>query len=132
MNSKSAEELVRSAYEAAENAYAPFSKFRVGAAILTDDGSVFTGCNVENSSYGLTICAERNAVFSAVAEGHRKIKAVAIAVKSDAIPYPCGACRQVIAEFADVDCPVYVASAGDPPGIEKTTIGSLLPYMFRL
>lgn len=128
----SPEQLVQRAVETAKNAYAPFSKFHVGAAMVTEDGSVFTGCNVENSSYGLTICAERNAIFAAVAAGHRKLKAVAIVAKGDPLPWPCGACRQVIAEFAEPDCPIFVASVDQPDRIEKSTLGSLLPHMFRL
>jgi cytidine deaminase len=93
--------LFRQARAAMKHAYAPYSHFRVGAAILLDDGRVFTGCNVENASYGLTICAERNAVFAAVAASARKPKIVAVAVVNHrGVPCsPCGACRQVLAEF---------------------------------
>ncbi len=128
----SPEMLVPRAVEASGNAYAPFSKFQVGAAIVVEDGSVFVGCNVENSSYGLTLCAERNAIFAAVAAGHRKLKAVAVVAKGDPLPWPCGACRQVIAEFAEPDCPIYVASVDNPTHIESTTLGDLLPHSFRL
>ncbi len=132
MDSKSPEQLVQCAIDASKDAYAPFSKFHVGAAIVLEDDSVFTGCNVENSSYGLTICAERNAIFAAVAAGHRKLKAIAIVAKGDPLPWPCGACRQVIAEFAEPDCPIYVASVDDSAHIEQSTLGALLPHMFRL
>jgi len=86
---------------AAENAYCPYSKFPVGAAVLTDDGEVFSGCNVENASLGLTMCAERNAVFQAVARGYRKIVAVVIVTLALTPAPPCGACRQVINEFGN-------------------------------
>ena len=92
--------LVAAAKEAKRNAYAVYSNFRVGAALLTKEGDVFAGCNVENSSYGLTICAERNAVFRAVAEGRKHYQAIAIASDDPGFITPCGACRQVLAEFA--------------------------------
>ncbi|HOY84375.1 MAG: cytidine deaminase [Candidatus Cloacimonetes bacterium] len=92
--------LLEQAQAASEKAYAPYSGFRVGAALLCADGSVVTGCNVENSSYSLTICAERNALFAAVNMGKRDFLALAIYVDSDEIFPPCGACRQVLAEFS--------------------------------
>ncbi len=91
--------LLEQARAAADRAYAPYSGFRVGAALLCGDGSVVTGCNVENASYSLAICAERNAVFSAVNQGKNDFLAIAIYVDSDEIFPPCGACRQVLAEF---------------------------------
>jgi len=94
-------DLVKRAASAKEKAYAPYSNFRVGAALITDDGSVFEGCNVENSSYGLTICAERNAVFQAAMHGKRKIAAIAIASDDEGFITPCGACRQVLAAFTN-------------------------------
>jgi len=93
--------LLAAAQAARRHAYAPYSKFRVGAALLTVDGKTFTGCNVENASYGLTICAERIAVTNAVSTGYRKFQAIAI-VAPCALPTPCGACRQVLAEFSDM------------------------------
>jgi len=93
------ERLVRAAAQARRNAYAPYSRFRVGAAVLTQDGSVFTGANVENASYGLSHCAERVAIHKAVSEGHRTITTVAVVVVGDEPAMPCGACRQVMAEF---------------------------------
>jgi cytidine deaminase len=124
-------ELLQLAANAREHAYAPFSKYHVGCALLTPDGTVFTGCNVENSSYGLTNCAERTAVFKAVSEGHQEFAAVAI-VAGGAAPYPCGACRQVLNEFCAPDTPVYIAKAETLDEIEETTLGALLPKSFRL
>ncbi|MCZ7555233.1 MAG: cytidine deaminase [Bacteroidia bacterium] len=92
------EALVSAARSVRDNAYAPYSQFRVGAALLCDDGSIVTGCNVENSSYSLTCCAERTAVFTAVAQGKRSFTAMAIATSRQPVA-PCGACRQVLAEF---------------------------------
>lgn len=91
--------LVRAAAQARKSAYAPYSRFRVGAAVLTEDGSVYTGANIENASYGLSHCAERVAIHKAVSEGHRKIDTVAVVVNGEEPAMPCGACRQVMAEF---------------------------------
>ncbi len=99
--------LYQAALKAREQAYAPFSKFRVGAALLTTDGSLFTGCNVENRSFGLTICAERTAVVSAVAAGHREIQAVAVVTDTHPPAVPCGMCLDTLSEFAG-DIPVLV------------------------
>lgn len=123
--------LLREAVATSKRAHAPYSKFHVGAALLADDGSVVTGCNVENASYGLTICAERNAIFHAVAMGRTKFKAVAVVADGDAIPYPCGACRQVLAEFCGPKTPVFIASVQKPERFERTTLGKLLPKSFR-
>ncbi|MDD8017624.1 MAG: cytidine deaminase [Bacteroidota bacterium] len=108
MNKQTRDELISRATQAKKNAYAPYSKFRVGAAILTDDGTIFDGSNVENASYGLTICAERNAVFQAVHAKKRKITAVAVTSDEKTFITPCGACRQVIAEFADPDTEIIL------------------------
>lgn len=127
----SGEALLAAARAAALAAYAPHSEFRVGAAVLAG-GTVFPGCNIENASFGMTICAERVAIFSAVAAGHRRIEAVALAcvdASPDAVPgslMPCGACRQVMAEFAGGDLPVFVDRAG------SYTLDTLLPRAFRL
>jgi cytidine deaminase len=121
-----AEALVARAAETRERAYAPYSHYPVGAAVLTEDGSVFTGCNVENASYGLTVCAERVAVFSAVAAGHTRITAVAILTPSRGAP--CGACRQVLLEFGGAELEVHLA---DPEGGRRQrTLADLLPEAF--
>ena len=93
------EPLLEAALKVRENAHAPFSKFHVGAALEDSEGRVWTGCNVENASYGLTICAERVAVFKAISEGARKFKRIAIAADTDKLTPPCGACRQILWEF---------------------------------
>ncbi|XP_052820801.1 cytidine deaminase-like [Mya arenaria] len=100
MDEKQVDDLVRRCQEAKEQSYSPYSKFRVGAALLCQDGRIYTGCNVENVSYGLTICAERTALVKAVSEGHRKFKAIAIASDlANKTISPCGACRQFLVEF---------------------------------
>jgi cytidine deaminase len=129
-----ADELVRAAREAASTAYARYSKYSVGAAILTERGEIVRGCNVENASYGLSLCAERNAVVAARARGlvdpqSMKLRAVAIHAPKGAMPYPCGACRQVLWEFGDADLPVIVDG---PDGTVVKTLGHLLPEGFRL
>jgi cytidine deaminase len=119
--------LFAEARKAAEAAYAPYSRFRVGAALLADDGTVFSGCNVENRSFGLTICAERNAVLQGVAKGRRCFTALAISTPDSAAPVgPCGACRQVLSEFMRPDAPVRFGGSGAER--VDTTLGVLLPY----
>ena len=123
----SAEKLIEIAKEAREKAYVPYSKFKVGAALLTKEGNVFSGCNVENASYGLTCCAERTAIFKAVSEGQRNFTALAVVADVPTLCSPCGACRQVIAEFGG-DIKVYMANLkGDY--ISKTA-EELLPGFF--
>src|SRR5512139_4048469 len=107
------ENLIRIAMKAQENAYARFSKFPVGAALLAADGRIFAGCNVENSSYGLTICAERTAVIKAVSEGAHEFAAIAVISESDKPARPCGACRQVLHEFAPLIEIMCVNRKGD-------------------
>ncbi|MGA0868466.1 MAG: cytidine deaminase [Planctomycetota bacterium] len=122
--------LIERARAVAERAYAPASQFPVGAAVLADDGRIFVGCNVENASYGLSICAERNAVFHAVAEGARRFVAVAVSTRCATPGSPCGACRQVLAEFADDDCAVLLT--GRDASVTDTSLGALLPRPFRM
>ena len=118
--------LFAEAQKAAKAAYAPYSRFRVGAALLCVDGTIITGCNVENRSYGLTICAERNAVFHGVATGCRSFTALAISTPDSVDPVgPCGACRQVLSEIMPPESPVRFGGGG--PGRIDTTIGELLP-----
>jgi cytidine deaminase len=119
--------LIDAALEVRKNAYAPYSKFLVGAAALTEDGTIFTGTNVENASYGLTICAERIAVGSAVAAGHRMITAIAVA--TEAAASPCGACRQFLCEFGG-DMKVLQVNADIPSHIIETSLDVLLPEQF--
>ncbi|MDN5313219.1 MAG: cytidine deaminase [Thermoanaerobacteraceae bacterium] len=121
--------LVREAMEAREKAYAPYSNFKVGAAVLTESGRIYRGCNIENDSYGLTICAERVAIFKAVSEGE-KIKAIAVTSSGGQdITLPCGACRQVIQEL----CPGADLLLADSEGNFKTyKISDLLPMPFKL
>jgi len=119
-------ELLEIARAARTNAYAPYSQFSVGAALLCDDGTVVRGCNVESGSYSLTICAERNAVFAAVAMGRRSFVAIAVAGPPETRTSPCGACRQVLAEFAPAMRVVYTV----PTGAEETTVVALLPDGF--
>lgn len=121
-------ELMQKAKDAAQNAYAPYSKFKLGAALLTKSGQVFTGVNVENSSYGLTNCAERTAIFKAVSEGETKFEKLAIYVNSDKLFTPCGACRQVISEFSN-DLKIIVFSNQE---VLETNIDELLPMSFQL
>jgi cytidine deaminase len=118
--------LVTAARTARESAYAPYSRFRVGAALLCSDGDIVPGCNVENSSYSLTCCAERSAVFSAVSKGHRSFTAIAIAADKRPVP-PCGACRQVLAEF-DPALPVILCDDEHAPRI--LSLADLLPEPF--
>ena len=123
------EELIKIASQALAHAHAPYSEYQVGAALLCEDGTVFSGCNVENASFGLTNCAERSAVFSAVSQGRKKFKAIAIASSKAPTPFPCGACRQVLAEFCDAGFEVYIAEGGH---FKTMTLGELLPHTFNL
>ncbi len=109
------QKLVREAQRAAENSYAPYSAFHVGAALLSEDGTIFRGANVENRSYGLSICAERSALVSAVSAGHTRFTAIAIFSPDSPYPIsPCGACRQVLSEFLSPDTPLhFVSQSGD-------------------
>lgn len=127
-------ELIATAREYQRRAHAPYSGYRVGAAVLAEDGRVFGGCNVENAVYGATVCAERVAVFSAIAEGVERI--VAAAVVTPSAGSPCGFCRQVLSEFADASTPVYLAAPAEADGVAEVedrpartlTLGELLPH----
>ena len=121
------DELFSEARKAADFAYAPYSKFRVGAALLCDDGSIITGCNVENRSFGLTNCGERTAVFKALSQGLKSFKAIAISTPDSETPVgPCGACRQVLSEFMPPSSPVIFGGSGAER--VSTTLGVLYPY----
>jgi cytidine deaminase len=120
-------ELIDAATAVRENAYAPFSDFRVGAALETDDGEVISGCNVESASYGLTVCAERVAIWKAISQGKRKIKQIAVVADTEELTPPCGVCRQIIWEFGG-DIPVILANLKGK--IEVVQMSELLPRAF--
>ena len=126
-------ELMALAVQAAENAYAPYSHFCVGAALVTKDGKVYTGANIENASYGATVCAERTALWKAVLDGYREFDTLAVAAKSPdgsiADAPPCGICRQTLAEFSDGTLSVLY---GAPDAPKRTTLDALLPAAFAL
>lgn len=129
LDAKTERSLISEARKAAAKAYSPFSMVEVGAAILTSDGKVFSGCNVENSSYGLSICAERTAVVKAVSAGSRSFSAVAVVSNLKELTYPCGACRQFLSEFG-IDMIVIVASGRGE--VSHHRLGELLPEAFKL
>jgi cytidine deaminase len=133
MNGRDARSTVRKLIAAAQavrrNAHAPYSKFRVGAALLTPTGQIYTGVNVENASYGLTICAERVAIGKAVSDGHRKFRAIAVVAPSGSLS-PCGACRQVLAEFGDMV--VICADSRNLRRVRVHLLSELLPHAFTL
>lgn len=118
--------LIKKALEVKEKAYVPYSNFHVGASLLTEDGKLYTGCNIEIASYSPTICAERTAIFKAVSEGHRKIKTIAI-VGDAGLTYPCGVCRQVLREFAK-DANIIIAKSEDD--YQEYVLEDLLPHSF--
>ena len=126
------EQILAAARRAAEHAYRPYSQFAVGAAIAMGDGEVVTGCNVENASYGLTICAERNALFAAIARGYRAddMQALAIYTSGNDVPSSCGACRQVMVELLHADTPVIMSCDAQPA--TTVLVGDCLPNPFRL
>ncbi len=119
--------LISAAKQARENAHAPFSDFRVGAAVRANSGRTYTGCNIENASYGLTCCAERVAIFKALSEGERGFDAIAVVTETDTLTPPCGACRQIIWEFCG-DVPVILANLKGK--IERESSAKLLPRPF--
>lgn len=121
------EELVKLAYEATKSAYTPYSNFNVGAALLTKSGKIYLGCNIECASYGATNCAERTAIFKAVSEGEKEFAAIAVVSSSMDYTYPCGICRQVIAEFGDESMEIILAKDMD---YKVFTLAEMLPYSF--
>ena len=135
ITSSQVQTLAKAAAAAKKYSYSPYSHFKVGAAVLTDNGKIYTGTNIENSSYGLTVCAERNAMFKAVTEGHRHFIALAVctdALKGQDFGTPCGACRQVMTEFMDQDAAIILV-AQTPKGAIKTSkkkLADFMPYPF--
>ncbi len=121
---------IKEALEARDNAYSPYSRFCVGAAVLCENGNVYTGCNIENSSYSATVCAERVAIGNAISNGDREFRAIVICSSSDDYCYPCGVCRQVLAEFVDADFEVVMAKSENDYKVFK--ISELLPMAFKL
>jgi cytidine deaminase len=126
---KTVEKLLEAAQKVKENAYAPYSHFYVGAALITDTGKIYPGCNVENTSYGLTICAERSAIFRMIADGERRIAEILVIGDTEEFLPPCGACRQVMGEFGLDTEVITVDEAGDV--VLDTTVGALLPEAFQ-
>ncbi|MES9682485.1 cytidine deaminase [Bacillus sp. AFS001701] len=122
------QQLINEAIKARLNAYVPYSKFQVGAALLTKDGQVIRGCNIENASYGLTNCAERTALFKAYSNGITEFSAVAVVADTEGPVAPCGACRQVLFELAGPDTVVYLSNLNG--AIQETTVKELLPGAF--
>jgi cytidine deaminase len=122
-------ELVMAALQAREHAVAPYSKFKVGAALLTMDGEIITGANVESASYGLTCCAERVALFKALTDGRTKFSAIAVVARMRGAPMPCGACRQLLAEYAP-NAKVWAADSRSPRKISEFSVAELLPAAF--
>lgn len=128
MSAMTDEGLIAAARQAREKAYVPYSRFPVGAALLLEDGRVVTGCNVENASYGLANCAERTAIFKAVSDGDKGFKAIAVIADTEGPCCPCGACRQVMSEFAPDARVILTNLHGD---VQVTTVRELLPGAFR-
>ena len=125
--------LLKTAKAAFKNSYSPYSNYRVAAAVLAKSGKIYGGTNIENASYGLSMCAERCAIFKAISEGEKEIKAVLIIVSQNPTApeaSPCGACRQVIAEFARPDIPIYILNLEDSKKVIMHTLKEYLPYAF--
>lgn len=121
--------LIDSAIEARENSYSPYSKFKVGASILVNDSEIFSGCNIENASYGASNCAERTAIFKAVSLGHKNIYAICVVGSFDEYTYPCGICRQVMLEFAhDENIPIIIAKDRENFVVHK--LSEIIPFNF--
>jgi len=127
---KTEEKLLEAAKKVKENAYAPYSHFHVGAALITDTGKIYSGCNVENTSYGLTICAERNAIFKMISDGEHRIAEILVIGDTEEFLPPCGACRQVMTEFSTSDTVVYLCNKQGQ--WKKTIMAELMPYTFSL
>ena len=123
------EGLIKAAEKAMENSYSPYSNFKVGSALLTAKGGIYTGCNIENASYGATNCAERTAVFKAVSEGERKFLKIAVVSSAGDLTFPCGICRQVLAEFMPEGSIILKDKNG---AVKEYTVKSLLPNSFAL
>ncbi len=121
-------QLMKHAVEARGTAYTPYSKFPVGAALITEDGSLYTGCNIENAAYPVSLCAERVAIFKAISDGHKKFKSLAVAADTGRPVPPCGSCRQVMSEFFDSSVAIYTTNLN---GDSKTfTMDEILPFSF--
>lgn len=135
INTKQVNALAQAAIAAKKHSYSPYSHFKVGAAVLTEDGKIFTGTNIENASFGLTLCAERNAIFAAVCQGQRRLVALAVCtdtVKGQKFGTPCGACRQVMTEFMSADAPIILV-AEEKKGafsVYKKPLKNFMPYSF--
>ena len=125
------DELLRIAKKYLENAYSPYSKIKVGSAVLSSKGNIYGGCNIENASYGLTICAERVAIQKMVSEGENKFKAILIISNLDDFLYPCGACRQVMTEFAEDNDPYVFIVRKKDDAIELYRLSALIPYAVK-
>lgn len=123
------QQLINEAYKAMSFSYSPYSDFKVGAALITSDGYLYTGCNIENASYGATICAERTAIFKAISEGHKDITKIAIVSKTRDYTYPCGMCRQVMSEFMNKSGLIILSNDEE---IKEFTLAELLPHSFEL
>lgn len=124
-------DILEKAFEAMDNAYAPYSKYHVGACVKTTDKKYFIGANIENAAYGPTVCGERNAIFAAYSNGYRKedIESIAIVSNGDRIGTPCGTCRQVLSELINEDTPIVLSNGNK---VQITTIKELLPYSFSV
>jgi cytidine deaminase len=132
VSKKQLRDLIELAREAAENAYAPYSGYRVGAVVFTESENAYLGSNIENASYGLTVCAERVAIWKAVSERDDEFQAVVIAIEDDKIPRPCGACLQVMAEFERIDKPMQLVLVAGDGRYEIHRLGDYLPRPFQL
>jgi len=124
------DKLIREATKAREKAYVPYSSFKVGAALLSKSGNIYTGCNIENASFSLTCCAERTAIFNAISQGEREFMEMAVIADSKEPISPCGACRQVMAEFFRENVNIYLTNVSGKT--KQTSIKELLPYTFTL